>query len=754
MSSGNRELAKDLGLMAALTIGVGTMIGAGIFVLPATAAASAGPAAALAFVVAGFIALFTALSISELGTAMPKAGGAYYYINDSLGPLFGSIAGWGNWLGLIFATAFYMIGFGSYLTILFPVPELLFLSSSQTGAVIATLIFVGVNYYGTKETGRLQIIIVVILVAVLTVFTVVGLFHVDINNLRPFAPPELGGMAAILPAAGLIFVTYLGFAEINTVAEELKDPDKNLPRAVIGSLLFVIVLYGLVMFVLMSVEPYETIVEYGERAVALVAETMLGWVGLILLTVGGLLATASSANASILASSRICFAMGRDKIITDWLNQIHRRYFTPYRSIVITGLLILLFIMVGDIELLAKAGSVLHLIVYGLLNIGLIVFRESRSEEYKPAFKVPFYPIIPILGAALSFGLIAFMAPIEIILSLAFVLFGALWYLFYARRHTEPVSLVGEAILYAASETEKKAYTYRVVVPVVNPSTQKDLLRLAAISAHSHSEIETPEIVVVNVLEVPKQTSLEQKIYFEEERVERQRDLLQNARDAAKDLNVNIRTRAIVGRSAGRTILSVLEEEKADQVLMGWKGTRSRREFIFGSTLDPILQYAPCEVTLVNLKKSEIGSVLALAGPGPHAPVAARRAFEFAQLSDSIPVLLNVQPGTVADAENARELGIHAVQRVARGAGLAPESFKSDVIVTEDLRKAILESVDKYDTVCTGMSATSAYQRILFGSLAEQIGKESKSNVILIRGPFRHYRSIRQALAERLMRRR
>ena len=753
MSSNERELSKDLGLMAALTIGIGTMIGAGIFVLPATVAANAGPAAGIAFIVAGFIALFTALSISELGTALPKAGGAYYYINDSLGPLLGSVAGWGNWLGLIFATAFYMIGFGSYLTILLPVPDFLFLSSSQVGALLAAIVFIMVNYYGTKETGRLQIVIVVILVGVLAIFSVVGLFHVDTANLRPVAPPELGGWAVVLPAAGLIFVTYLGFAEINTVAEELKDPDRNLPRAVIGSLLFVIALYALVMFVLMGVAPYETVVGYGERAVAMVAQTMMGWPGLILLTIGGLLATASSANASILASSRICFAMGRDKIITDWLNQIHRKFLTPYRSIAVTGGLILLFILIGDIELLAKAGSVLHLIVYGLLNIGLIVYRESQTTDYKPSFRVPFYPVVPVLGAILSFGLIGFMAPVEIILSLAFVIFGLLWYVFYAKRHVAPVSLVGEAIVHAATEPSEPLHAYRVVVPVANPETQRDLLRLAAASARTHAEVETPEIVAVNILEVPRQTSLEQKILFEEDRVERQRNLLRNAREAAEDLKVNIRTRAIVGRSAGKAILSVLKEEHADQIMLGWRGTRSRREHIFGSTLDPILKFAPCEVSLIRLKQETLGDVVALAGPGPHAPVAARRAYELAKLSGTTPTLLNVQRHPAESDEDPEDAGRQAILRVARAANLDPDSYKSEVLVSDNIRKTIMDTIDKYNTICVGMSTTSAVERILFGSLAEQIGKESKGNVILVRGPFRHHRTIRQAVAERLLRR-
>ncbi len=572
-------------------------------------------------------------------------------------------------------------------------------------------------------------------------------------NLRPIAPPELGGWAVVLPAAGLIFVTYLGFAEINTVAEELKDPDRNLPRAVIGSLFFVIVLYAVVMFVLMGVAPYETVAGYGERAVALVAETMMGWPGLILLTIGGLLATASSANASILASSRICFAMGRDKIITDWLNQIHSKFLTPYRSIAVTGALILLFIFIGDIELLAKAGSVLHLIVYGLLNIGLIVYRESQTGEYKPAFRVPFYPVVPVLGALLSFGLIGFMAPVEIILSLAFVVFGLLWYVFYARRHVAPVSLVGEAIVHAATKKAEPVHAYRVIVPVANPETQRGLLRLAAASARTHAGEETPEIVAVNILEVPLQTSLEQKILFEEDRVERQRTLLRNAREAAEDLKVNIRTRAIVGRSAGKIILSVVEEEHADQIMLGWRGTRSRREYIFGSTLDPILKFAPCEVSLIRLKQKSIGEVVALAGPGPHSPVAARRALELATLSGTTPTLLNVQRNSAESDVDPEDAGQQANIRVARAAGLDADSYKSEVLVSDNIRKTIMEAVNKYDTVCVGMSTTSTFERILFGSLAEKIGKEAKGNVILVRGPYSHHRTIRQALAERLLRR-
>lgn len=449
--SDDEGLSKDLGLLSALTIGIGVMIGAGIFVLPAPAAEAAGPAAAAAFALGGVISAFTALSISELGTAMPKAGGGYYYINDALGPLFGSIAGWGNWLGLAAAVAFYLIGLGSYASVFIPVPTLdlgvYALSAKQVGALVAGLFFLGINYYGAEETGKLQIVIVLILVAIVSGFTIIGFTQLDPSNLRPFAPADTGGWVAVFPATALVFVTYLGFAEINTAAEELKNPGRNLPIAVIGSLAIVTIMYVLVILTVMGVVPYQDVVGFGDIAVARIAELMIGPVGLAALTFAGLLATASSANASILASSRINFAMGRDGIVTKKLNKVHPEYMTPYRSIAVTGGLIVTFIFIGDVKVLAKAGSVLHLIVYGLLNFALIVYRETDVVEYDPDFKAPGYPVVPLLGGVLSFGLIAFMAPIEILLSAGFVVFGVVWYGAYARNTAEKRGALFEHIL-------------------------------------------------------------------------------------------------------------------------------------------------------------------------------------------------------------------------------------------------------------------------------------------------------------------
>ncbi len=546
------ELAKDLGPLAALTIGVGTMIGAGIFVLPGPAVARVGPLTALAFVIGGVLALFTALSASELGTAMPVSGGAYYYINQGLGPLFGSIAGWGNWLGLAFASAFYMYGFGEYINQFLTVSGLsvgpVELAPAQVIGLVGAAFFIAVNYVGAKETGRLQNIIVVSLVAILAVFTLFGVLNADLDTLTPIDP---FGWTPLLPVTGLVFVSYLGFVQITSVAEEIQQPGKNLPRAVIGSVLLVTVMYAIILVVVLAAVETD-VVAGNETAVVDVAQILMGPLGAAALLLGGLLATASSANASILASSRINFAMGRDKLISPKINEIHPRFNTPYRAIAITGALIILFLIFGNLELLATAGSVLHLIVYGLLNLALIVFREADPAGYDPDFEIPLYPIIPILGAVFSFALIAFIEPrIVILLTFGMVLLAIIWYLGYARTKVEQEGVLARYVLERSEELPDIAVSattavqpeesdHRVMVPLSNPASEDHLITLGSAIADQHDGT----VVAVNIVDIPDQTSLESA------RSQREFDaahhLLDQAQSHAETYGVDIETHVVL----------------------------------------------------------------------------------------------------------------------------------------------------------------------------------------------------------------
>ncbi|WP_331233918.1 amino acid permease [Natronorarus salvus] len=752
MSGGDGELARNLGFVEAMTMGGGTMIGAGIFILPGIAAEGAGPASSLSFAIGGLVALLAALSLAELATGMPIAGGSYHYVNRSLGSFFGSIVGWGMWTGLMFASAFYMIGFGQYFVEPLPFLDGRFLIILIGLAGLSFL--VGVNYYGTEESSRFQNVMIGSETAIIIVYVAVGFFFIQPTNLEPFAPT---GVSGIIATTGLIFVTFLGFEIIATVAEEVKNPGRNIPLTMILSVVSVTILYVIVMIVSTGVVPFDTL---GDSLVPVsdVASVSMGSAGVVAIVVAAVIAAISSSNSSILAAARVVFAMGRDNLMSDWLNQTHSRFRTPHRAVMATGGVTALLVLAGlwveeIIAVLAEVASFSFLVSYSLVHVAIIVMRRADPEDYQPSFTIPglLYPAVPILGIVLSLLIVSQMEPVVVLIGFLIVLFGVAWYALYVRTRDVEDSLVGDAIVgRPGGPGEPEAY--RVVVPISNPETQKGLLRLAAASANTHTEEgETPEIVTVNVIQVPSQTSLEQQLQFEEERVDVQRQLLRSAREAAEDMNVSLRTRAIVGRDVGRTILDVLEEEHADQVLIGSEGPKKTRQQVFGSNLDDVLRDAPCEVSIVNLKRERIGTPVALAGPGPHAQVAARRAFEFATIDGTRPTLLNVQrPVDEDDAPDPVDRGEAMIEEIAEAADLDPEEYDAKVVVDTDVESAILARIESYDTVCVGVSEQRSVSRLLFGSLAERIATEADGNVAMIRGPYEVHRSVREALVERL----
>jgi amino acid transporter/nucleotide-binding universal stress UspA family protein len=749
------ELAKDLTLTSAMTIGIGTMIGAGIFVLPGAAVEIAGPLSAGAFVLGGFIAIFTALSASELGTAMPKAGGAYFYINRSLGPMFGSIAGWGNWIGLTFASAFYMFGFGEYViafkplfieifssaplgdlfiaalnvpgTLVAPLP----LSAAKIIALLGAVFFVSVNYFGAKETGKLQNIIVFILLGILTVFTLFGIFNADLETLRPIAPQ---GYTPLLPLTGLIFVSYLGFVQITSVAEEIQDPGRNLPIAIVGSVVIVTVIYALVLLAVLAAVP-NSLVAGNDTAVVDVAQLLMGPIGALALLFGGLLATASSANASILASSRINFAMGRDKIVSPQLNEVHERFGTPYKSIALTGALIVVFILAGNLELLATAGSVLHLVVYGLLNIGLIVMREADPEVYDPDFTVPFYPFTPIIGAILSFALIVFIEPYVVALCGVFVALAVVWYLLYARSRTTAEGVLSDYILSRSDEMPDAAVSaassvapdggeYRVMVPLSNPRTEKDLIELGSLIAKAKGGT----VVATHIVQVPDQTPL----YAGSDHVDRidaeSEKLLEAARKDAETFGADIETKTILSHRSFEEVFDAARTNKADLVVMGWGGGDSALSAgRVESPLDELTSNLPCDFLVMKDRGFDTSDVLVPTAGGYSSDLSAEIADILLEGGSNVSLLY------VVDDESKESEGEAFLSEWADDRGLTEANRIVDT--SGDVEASIARHADDRSMVIIGATREGLLSRLVRGSLAFDVLNDVKSSVLLAERP-------------------
>ncbi|GAB3686017.1 APC family permease [Salinarchaeum chitinilyticum] len=430
------ELERTIGLSGGLSIGIGTMIGAGIFVFPGIAAGEAGPAAAASFAIGAVVALLVALPASELATAMPRSGGGYYFISRGLGTLAGSIVGLSLWLGLVFATAFYLVGFGYYAIDSFA--EIGIVLDAGLVVPIALVFGVGLtllNVTGTENAAKLQNGVVALLLSLLVVFLGAGIVDAvgitgQSSTPETFAP---FGTMPIISTAALVFTSYLGFAQVATVAGEMKAPGRNLPLAMVGSVVIVGVLYVATVFVATSAFGSARLAELGETAMVEVGRHYLGAAGAIAILLGGLLATMSSANASILSTSRAVYAVSRDEIIPKWASRINLRFGTPHVALGLAGGPILVLTATGQVTVLAEVASFLHLVMYGLLCVALLALRRDEPEWYDPSFRVPGYPVVPIVGALGSFAMIGFMQLASQLIGVAIMLATAGWYGYYAR---------------------------------------------------------------------------------------------------------------------------------------------------------------------------------------------------------------------------------------------------------------------------------------------------------------------------------
>jgi amino acid transporter len=591
------------------------MIGAGIFVLPGFIVAEVGPAAIISFLLGGFIALLNAMAAAEVATGMPKSGGGYYFISRALGPLWGAVLGWGSLFGLVFASAFYMVGFGEYVHTVVRLPVLVY-------AIGMTVILTGLNLMGSKAAGQLQNLIVGVLVVVLFLFLGRGGVAANPSLLTEsaFAPFGLG---AVFAGTATLFVTYAGFGEIASMAEEIRNPGKNLPLALLGSVISVTVLYCLILFVCLFLRPWQELT--GPTLVADLAQDLMGPLGRGAILLGAVLATVSSANASIMSASRISFAMGRDSLIWEWLNEVHARFRVPHRAIVVTGGLTVAVILLGDIELLAEAAGLLHLLLYGLMSLACVILRGARPAAYKPVFRTPFFPLVPIVGALACFGVIFFMEPITIVLGLGIMVFALGHYFLWGKRRTElkgewPYFLRRGLLEPSLDWVEKRGAVPdeipTAIVAVAYPERERVRLRLAgALMGPNRGNV---SVVSVFRLTERLDEGSAQSYY---EAIEERNRALERESSLVREAGATVNSHVLVSTTAFRGLVSAAETTGANLLLTGWPGHGPQEaEEALAASLDRYLR-----THLVLFREDgpvPASRILVLADDSPHGELA------------------------------------------------------------------------------------------------------------------------------------
>jgi len=416
------RLKKNLKLLDVYALATGTTLSAGFFLLPGLAAIQAGPAIVLAYLIAALPLIPATFSIVELTTAMPRAGGIYYFLDRSMGPLFGTIGGIGTWLALVLKVAFALIGMGVYIGLF--VPEL-----PIVPVAIGIALALGIlNIVGAKLSGGFQVFIVIVLLGILVVFIGDGVTHIQTSHFEGFFDP---GFAAILSTSAMVYISYVGVTSVASLSEEVENPERNLPLGIFLALGTALLIYGIGTALMVGVIPVDQL--RGDLSpVATAAGIVFGKTGVILISFVALLAFISVANAGTMSASRYPLAMSRDLMMPNFFQKLGKNGM-PYAAIIVTVLSIVVFLVVLNTSKIVKIASAFQLLMFMLICFAVIVMRESKIESYDPGYHSPLYPWMQIFGIVASIWLLAQMGIWTKVLSGVMVVLGVVWYKFYVR---------------------------------------------------------------------------------------------------------------------------------------------------------------------------------------------------------------------------------------------------------------------------------------------------------------------------------
>ncbi|UCD85788.1 MAG: amino acid permease [Deltaproteobacteria bacterium] len=419
------KLKKELNLLDVFSITAGAILSSGLFILPGLAHAQAGPAILISYILAALLATAGMLSQAELASAMPRAGGTYFYVTLSMGSAVGTLYGITTLLALSLKSAFELVGMAVFTRLVIDIDIHIIAAS-------LCLIFVFVNIIGAKEAGRVQVVLVSIIIAALLIYVIRGLPMIKVQHFEPLAPQ---GIKAMLSTAGFVFLSYGGLLKIASIAEEVKDPGRVLPLGMILSLLVVVILYTVVIFVTVGVLD-DAALDNSLTPVSDGATVFLGSGGRIVLSIAAVLAFSSAANAGIMGASRYPLALSRDDLLPGFLGKINSRFKTPHIAILMTGILIIAALFL-KLDIIIKAASSVLILTYIFTCLAIVIMRESRLQNYQPRFRAPLYPWIQIIGI-IGFVVLLFEIGREALLvSLALIGSGLFVYWFYGRIRSE-----------------------------------------------------------------------------------------------------------------------------------------------------------------------------------------------------------------------------------------------------------------------------------------------------------------------------
>ena len=717
-----KKLERTLSLPGAIAVSIGGML-SGIFVLPGLAVGITGSSVWLAFLVAALCILPAVLSKSELGTAMPKSGGTYVYIERAFGPLFGTIAGIGLWLSLLLKSAFSLVGLSAYLYVVVNIDE----AYTKAIALLALLLIFLLNVFGLKKVEKTQLVIVTTSIVSLIVIIVLGFNSFDSKLTEPVFSDGTNGFIA---GVAFLYISYAGVTKIAAIAGEIKNPAKNLPLTMIISLFLITTIYCLVALALVgNVEA--SILATDIKPIHTLFQTIGGETFGLIAGVVGALTLMSMANSGVLASSRFPFAMSKDGLLPSYLAGINSRFMTPVSAILTTSTLIALAIIFLDVVKIAKLASAFKVLMFIFNELTVIVLRETNAQWYKPTFKSPMYPYVQIFGILSGIVLLAYLGVMPVVSVIGVVILGFLIFLVYGSKSERSGVASSYGILSFFFKDASKIREYsdetdttvdaistsaEVVVPLLGDETSPETLVEMAAALKS-----TNEVQAFDITEVPNQT--DSSVFMEDSpestslkrRIKRLAD--------SKDLSVGFE--AVVTYELSQTINKLSSQDSCKWLVMGW-GARPNSGIFISNPIGWLIANINSNLALFKDNGVRyIGKVVLALRPG-------RKDKNFIGIANNICkhygatlTLLHVVPESSTTTETVKHRSEEKLKQSKVSASV--EIVKSDNPVD-----TISEISASYDLLILGTPEKDNWIKVLFGGGKDKFTEKAACSVLRI----------------------
>ena len=725
-----KKLERSLALPAVIAISLGGMLGSGIFVLPGLAAAKTGPSLWLAYLIAALCILPAALSKSELATAMPSSGGTYVYIERAFGPIFGTISGIGLWLAMLLKSAFALVGLGAYMLVVINMDQEL----TKYVALIFLAIIFFLNITGVKKVGKFQLYAVGISVLSLIFVSFFGLQYMDPELLTPF---KTKGNIGLLSTVAFVYLSYSGVTKVAAIAEEIKNPSRNIPLAMILSLVLITAIYVAVSFVLVGNIPVETLGN-DLKPIYTLSLKMGGPIIGVLMALVGIITLISTANAGVLASSRFPFAMARDKLLPGFMSKIDKKHLTPVTTIAITCVAMLFVILFLDVIKIAKLASAFKVMMFVSVNMAVIVLRETSAQWYRPKYKSPLYPYVQIFGILSGLFFLAFLGVMPILAIFGIFVVGAIIYSFYGKEvmrtgvlrnygHRPALYLFnkkdGEQEEQQLEETKtshsidpKIASDAGAIVPLLGNEASPEALVDIAAAINSKKKIQ-----VLKITEIPNQTYLDAVLEDSSTSVSLKRRL--SGLSQTKGIVVDFES--VVTHELSNTINELSSQSSCEWLVMGWDG-RSHSGILVSNPIGWLLANINSNLALFKDKGvRHVGKVLLALRPGRRDRNFIEIAQRVCRFYDATLTLLHVVP------EKTTDKNIFAMEEKS-SSKVEQSKVKTEVTIvkSDDPVGTISGMSAGYDLLILGTPEKDNWINVLFGGGRDKFTEESACSVL------------------------